>query len=263
MRKKMVAGNWKMNLSLEEAMTLSGELIEKLDHHRRDGSPGKENKLPDVVLFPPFIYLTRIREFFPDTKGVAVGAQNCHHEESGAYTGEVSAPMLSSAGATHVLIGHSERRAQFGEDDQLLARKASRALKNGLTTLFCCGEKLPERESEQHFDVVEKQLQSGVFWMKEEQLSHAVIAYEPVWAIGTGKTASPAQAQEMHLFIRRLVEKTYGKAAAGNIRILYGGSCNANNAGELFAQADVDGGLIGGASLKPRDFFQIILAAAS
>ncbi len=258
MRKKIVAGNWKMNLNFEEAKALAGELKVKLDHQKGVVPAHKAVSSPEVVLFPPYVYLTRILDLFINDEGVSVGAQNCHHEDHGAHTGEVSAPMISSVGATHVIIGHSERRSQFGEDDELLAQKVKQALKSALVPVFCCGEMLPERENGKHFQVVTDQLLRGLFWMDEVQLAKVVIAYEPVWAIGTGVTASPGQAQEMHAHIRKLIGDTYSKGAAERMSVLYGGSCNAKNAAELFANPDVDGGLIGGASLKAADFFQII-----
>ncbi len=258
MRKKIVAGNWKMNLTLDEAMTLVKELKVKIDHQLDSGQAGANDLLPGIMLFPPYVYLTRVLEVFSNYEKVFVGSQNVHHREKGAYTGEVSPFMIKSLDATHTLVGHSERRSQFGEDDDLLAAKIKLALKHEITPVYCCGELLPDRQSDKHFEVVAGQLQRGVFWMNEEELDKLVIAYEPVWAIGTGHTASPAQAQEMHAFIRQLINDRYSKNAAENMSILYGGSCNAKNAAELFAQPDVDGGLIGGASLKAQDFFQII-----
>ncbi len=257
MRKKIVAGNWKMNLSLEEAKALVSELKVKIDNYR-NSSEGRE--MPQVVLFPPFPYLTRVADVFVNYDQVFLGAQNCHNEDQGAYTGEVSAMMIRSAGASHVIIGHSERRSQFGEGGIVLAEKTRQALKNGLTPVFCCGEKLPEREKNAHFKVVADQLLEGLFWMHKDQLSKVVIAYEPVWAIGTGKTATPDQAQEMHAYIRKLLADTYDQGLADEMSILYGGSCNAKNAADIFRNSDVDGGLIGGASLKPDDFFSIITA---
>ncbi|MFP4064109.1 MAG: triose-phosphate isomerase [Bacteroidales bacterium] len=258
MRKKIVAGNWKMNLSLEEARTLAGELKVKMDHYKNTIVDESGNNIPEVVIFPPYVYLTRMIDLFMHSDGVSVGAQNCHQEEGGAFTGEVAASMIRSVGASHVIIGHSERRSQFGEGDKLLAEKVKQALKNNLTPVYCCGEKLPEREAGKHFQVVADQLLHGILWMEESQVKRVVIAYEPVWAIGTGKTATPDQAQEMHAHIRKLISDSYGEQIAENISILYGGSCNAKNAGELFANPDVDGGLIGGASLKAEDFFEII-----
>ena len=258
-RTKIVAGNWKMNLSLEEAVALSNELKVKLDHHHEISM--NESGMPEVVLFPPFPYLTRVLDAFMHITDVGVGAQNCHHEEKGAFTGEVSASMIRSTGASHVLIGHSERRSQFGEHDELLSKKARITLANGLTPVFCCGETLQDRESDKYFEIVTDQLLNGLFWMDSQAFESIVIAYEPVWAIGTGLTATADQAQEMHRHIRQLIHDKYGQDTADNARILYGGSCNAKNASELFAREDVDGGLIGGASLKAEDFFEIILSA--
>jgi triosephosphate isomerase len=189
---------------------------------------------------------------------VAVGAQNAHQNESGAYTGEISAKMVKSTGAAFVILGHSERRQYFGEDNQLLAKKTDTALANGLKPIFCIGETLEERESEQHFEVIKKQLEEGVFHLSTEQFEQLVLAYEPVWAIGTGKTASSEQAQEIHAFIREQIANNYTQEVADNTTILYGGSCNPKNAADLFAQPDIDGGLIGGASLKSRDFLDIV-----
>ncbi len=259
MRKKIVAGNWKMNLSLDESKALVSELKVKIDNHR-DATAAKDATMPEVLIFPPYPYLTRVLDVFSHYEGVFVGAQNCRHEEQGAFTGEVSALMIQSAGGSHVIIGHSERRSQFGEDDSLLASKTRQALKNNLTPVFCCGENLSDREKGNHFKVVADQLLNGLFWMDERQLRKTVVAYEPVWAIGTGKTATPEQAQEMHAYIRKLLADTYDQKLADDVSILYGGSCNAKNAAELFSNPDVDGGLIGGASLKPDDFFQIIMA---
>ncbi len=261
MRKKIVAGNWKMNLSMEEAADLVGKLKEKMDHHQEHLTKGKT--MPLVLLFPPSIYVTRIVDALELREGIEVGAQNCHQESHGAYTGELAASMIQSAGATHVLVGHSERRQYFGENDALLALKVKQAITHGLIPVFCCGENLSEREEERHYNVVEAQMKEGLFWLEKEVFERIVIAYEPVWAIGTGKTASPDQAQEMHARIRQLIGQKYGEAIAEKTSILYGGSCNAKNAGELMAQPDVDGGLIGGASLKPDDFFHIIMAATA
>ncbi len=247
-----------MNLSLDEAMALASELKVKIDHQLDAGTGKQGDEMPEILFFPPFVYLTRLMEVFNNYKNVSVGSQNVHHEEKGAYTGEVSAMMINSLGATHTLIGHSERRSQLGEDDELLAKKIILAFGHGLTPVYCCGEMLPERESGKHFEVVESQISQGVFWMDEDHIKKVIIAYEPVWAIGTGHTATPGQAQEMHAFIRQLISNKYSAQTANAVSILYGGSCNAKNAVELFNQADVDGGLIGGASLKAQDFFQII-----
>ncbi|MDR4988555.1 MAG: triose-phosphate isomerase [Bacteroidales bacterium] len=254
MRKKIVAGNWKMNLTFDEAMSLVNDLKTKIRHLPDDAAAGK----PLVMLFPPYVYIAELLKVFSGVEGVFVGAQNVHQKESGAYTGEISPVMLSSLGATHCLIGHSERRTQFGETDELLADKIKTALNNGIKPVYCCGELLPEREAGNHVQVVAAQLEKGLFWMDEAQIKEVIVAYEPVWAIGTGHTATPEQAGEMHASIRKLIREKYSKSTADQIPILYGGSCNAKNAAELFAQPDVDGGLIGGASLKADDFFSII-----
>jgi triosephosphate isomerase (TIM) len=254
MRKRIVAGNWKMNLSLEEARNLAAEVCTMIS---KDVNSVEENK-PEVVFFPPFVYITDVVKLTNTTPGVSTGAQNCHQEANGAFTGEVSAAMIASCGATHTLVGHSERRSYFEEDDALLSAKTKAALANGLVPVFCCGEQLPEREAGKHFETVKTQLQDGLFGLEENDFRKVVIAYEPVWAIGTGKTATPDQAQEMHAFIRGLIREQFGNEVAENTTILYGGSCNAGNAAELFRNPDVDGGLIGGASLKAADFFTII-----
>jgi triosephosphate isomerase (TIM) len=254
MRKKIVAGNWKMNTDLEAAKALASGIGKLL----QDGKGEGRSPVPEVVLFPPYVFLPPVVRTCADHQGLFVGAQNCHQEEKGAFTGEVSAGMLASLGVTHVLVGHSERRAFFGEDDQLLAKKVERALAHQLTPVFCCGEMLQEREAGTHFDVITSQLENGLFWLDEQQVQKTVIAYEPVWAIGTGVTASPDQAQEVHAFIRKLLADKYGAGVSDSLPILYGGSCNAQNAGELFSRPDVDGGLIGGASLKVEDFYKII-----
>jgi triosephosphate isomerase len=190
--------------------------------------------------------------------GFMVGAQNLSQWESGAYTGDISAEMLHSMGITHCILGHSERRIYFGETDKIIAAKVDQALKNGMIPIYCCGEVLAERQAEKHFDVVRSQVSEALFHLGKEAVSEVIIAYEPVWAIGTGVTASSAQAQEMHAFIRSLLTEKYGEAVSQEIPILYGGSCNAKNAAELFANPDVDGGLIGGAALKAADFVTIV-----
>jgi triosephosphate isomerase (TIM) len=254
MRKKIVAGNWKMNLDLEGGRKLAAEICAMIKEKPLSDLPGS----PEVAFFPPFVFISEVLKASEGTAGVSVGAQNIHQLEKGAFTGEVAAAMVKSCGATHTLIGHSERRAYFQEDDALLAKKVEQALHSGLTPVFCCGELLPEREAGNHFSVVKEQVEKGLFWLEKEQFEKVVIAYEPVWAIGTGVTASPEQAQEMHAFIRQIMAEKYGKETAENVSVLYGGSCNAQNAKELFSQPDVDGGLIGGASLKAADFFAII-----
>jgi triosephosphate isomerase len=211
-----------------------------------------------AVICSPFIHLHSLVQLAKGYDKVAIGAQNAHQAESGAYTGEISAKMIRSVGAEYVILGHSERRQYFGETNALLAKKTDTALKNDLRPIFCIGETLEERENSIHFDVIKTQLEEGVFHLDAEQFSMLVIAYEPVWAIGTGKTATSEQAQEIHAFIRKEIAAKYDKATADNTTILYGGSCNPKNAPELFAQPDIDGGLIGGASLKSRDFLDIV-----
>ena len=251
MRKNIVAGNWKMNKTLEEGI----QLAEEINQLVKQGIP--ENT--GVVIAPPFIHLTEVAKRI-DPALVSLSAQNCAAEASGAYTGEVSAAMIRSTGATHVIIGHPERRHYFGETNRILKSKMEMALENGLTPIYCCGEVLEERKAGEHFNVVKKQINDVLFFLSDEEFHRIIIAYEPVWAIGTGETATPQQAQEMHAFIRKLIIERYGKEMAENTTILYGGSCKPSNARELFANADVDGGLIGGASLKAEDFYAIIQA---
>ncbi len=250
MRKKIVAGNWKMNMELAEGL----KFAESIDGYFKS-KPSKAQ----VILCTPFIHLHGVSQLVANGK-VMCGAQNCYSEPSGAYTGEVSPAMIKSTGAQYVIIGHSERRTYFHEDDALLNKKTRLALSTGLKVIFCCGEVRQERESEIHFDVVKKQLENGLFNLSPEEFSKVVIAYEPVWAIGTGLTATPEQAQEMHKFIRDLVKVRYGKDPAEYLTILYGGSCKPSNAAEIFSKPDVDGGLIGGASLKKEDFCAIVEA---
>jgi triosephosphate isomerase (TIM) len=249
MRKKIVAGNWKMNLNLNEGLQLAGDIHKYFQQH--------PSKKAEAVLCTPFIHLAAVSEILK-SGDVSSGAQNCASEPSGAFTGEVSCEMIKSTGAKYVIIGHSERRTYYNEDDKLLNRKTALALKTGLKAIFCCGEVLKEREDKIHFEVVKRQLEIGLFTLSKEDLEKIVIAYEPVWAIGTGLTASPQQAQEMHSFIRNLIAGKYGKAIADQTSILYGGSCKPSNAAEIFAMPDVDGGLIGGASLKKEDFCAIV-----
>lgn len=248
MRKNIVAGNWKMNKTLQEGLALAVELNSVL----KDVKPNC-----DVVIGTPFIHLTGVVAAV-DTRKIGVAAQNCADKESGAYTGEVSAAMVKSTGAQYVILGHSERRAYYGETAAILETKVKLALKNELTPIFCIGEVLAEREAGKHFEVVKAQIEESLFGLSAEDFGKIILAYEPVWAIGTGKTATAAQAQEMHAFIRGVLTARYGKEVANKCSILYGGSCNAGNAKELFANPDVDGGLIGGASLKAADFKAII-----
>jgi triosephosphate isomerase (TIM) len=251
MRKKIVAGNWKMNMNLSEGMELATEVNKYFYMH--------PPKRAEAVLCTPFIHLASVSEILKTSK-VALGAQNCASESSGAFTGEVSCEMIKSAGAQYVIIGHSERRTYYKEDDDLLNKKTVLALKSELSVIFCCGEVLKEREQKIYFNVVKRQLEVGLFNLSNEDFKKIVIAYEPVWAIGTGLTASPEQAQEMHSYIRNLITGKYGKEIADQITILYGGSCKPSNAAEIFAMPDVDGGLIGGASLKKEDFCAIVEA---
>lgn len=256
MRKKIVAGNWKMNLNRNEAISLT----EAVNLFCQQNYQELNLKNIDVVLAPPFVYLDSCSKVITNTKRLFISAQNCHTEEKGAYTGEISVPMLASLGISHVIIGHSERRILFHEDHEILATKVKAALKFDLIPVFCIGEVLSQREAEQHFEVIEKQLYESLFSLDVSDFCKVVIAYEPVWAIGTGITATPAQAQEMHLHIRKVIGHKYGLQVAENTSILYGGSCNAANSAELFSMPDVDGGLIGGASLKAVDFITIIQA---
>ena len=251
MRKNIVAGNWKMNTTLQDGQALISEIV----HMVQDEVTGSA---VEVVVCPPFPFLSAIGKQLPAGGRFHLGAQNCHQKESGAFTGEVSAKMLQSVGCEYVILGHSERRQYFREDDELLSQKLKAALAAGLKPIFCVGESLETREQDETFSFISKQLQDGLFHLSNEEFDQVVVAYEPIWAIGTGKTATSAQAQEVHAFIREQIARAYDAEAALNTSILYGGSANAQNARELFSQPDVDGGLIGGASLKSRDFTEII-----
>lgn len=249
MRKKIVAGNWKMNNSYAEAVALAADIKTALQQH---------NNSPVItILAPPFPFLSEVNNCIENAATVFTAAQNCHHENSGAFTGEVSAAMIKSTGATHVIIGHSERRQYFAETAEQLYKKLVLSLAGGLTPIFCIGETLEQRNSGRHFETVAGQLNDVAFRLDETDFSKLIIAYEPVWAIGTGVTASPEQAQEMHAFIRKTIAGKFGENTSAAASILYGGSCNATNAASLFALPDVDGGLIGGASLKAADFLAI------
>jgi triosephosphate isomerase (TIM) len=250
MRKNIVAGNWKMNLSLQEGLSLAEQIALQM----KAGS----TKTDKVILCTPATHLHAVSEVIKGVGGLSTGAQNCHQEAAGAYTGEISTLMIQSCGAEYVILGHSERRAYNQETNDLLRKKIDQALKQGLNVIYCCGEMLAEREKGTHFDLVKQQITEGLFHLSAMAMSSMIIAYEPVWAIGTGVTASKEQAQEMHAFIRSLLTEQYGSTIANDCSILYGGSCNPKNAKELFEQADVDGGLIGGASLKAEDFMAII-----
>lgn len=249
MRKNIVAGNWKMNTTLDEGVELANEINDRL----RD-----KKAACDVVICVPFTHLTSVHAVIDPAK-IGLGAENCSEHEKGAYTGEVSAPMVKSTGASHVILGHSERRQYFGETNEQLLAKTKLALANGLTPIFCVGEVLEERENGTYNDVVKGQLEA-LFALSADDFSKIIVAYEPVWAIGTGKTATAEQAQDMHAHIRKCIEEKYGNEIADNTSILYGGSCKPENARELFAKPDVDGGLIGGAALKADSFMGIIEA---
>jgi len=251
MRKKIVAGNWKMNKTFQEADDLLFEIADELNEKGRGEV--------EVIICPSAPYLEMAYDIATENDFM-VGAQNLSQWEGGAYTGEVSASMLHSMGVTHAILGHSERRSYFSETDSIIATKVDIALKYSIIPIYCCGEVLAERQSEKHFDVVRRQVSEALFHLGKEAIQQVIIAYEPVWAIGTGVTASPEQAQEMHAFIRSLIAEKYGTEIADELPILYGGSCNAKNAAELFAKPDVDGGLIGGASLKAEDFATIVNA---
>ncbi len=250
MRKNIVAGNWKMNLDHAAGLQLFAEVLNLINEDVKGNQ--------EVVVCPPFVHISSLAQLLKVNSTVSIGAQNCHQADSGAYTGEISASMLKSSGATYVIIGHSERRAFFAEDDLVLTKKIDAVLKNELTPIFCIGETLEQRNAGTHFDVIESQLKEAAFHLDEGQFSKLVLAYEPVWAIGTGLTATHDQAQEVHAFIRSKVAENYSAKLSNDLTILYGGSCNPKNAAELFGQEDIDGGLIGGASLKARDFVDII-----
>lgn len=250
MRKNIVAGNWKMNKSRQEAHDLTTELLQLFS--QRASING------EVVLAPPFVHLQQVVDMINEHAGIEVSAQNCHQEISGAFTGEISASMLASMGVRYVILGHSERREYFKESNEILAQKVTTVLSQGLTPIFCCGEPLSIRESGQQMEYVTHQLTSSLFHLDASEISTLVLAYEPIWAIGTGKTASAEQAQDMHQGIRKHLADKFGQEIADAITILYGGSCKPSNAAEIFAGPDVDGGLIGGASLNAEDFIGIV-----
>jgi triosephosphate isomerase (TIM) len=249
MRKKIVAGNWKCNKTLQSGVELAEAVLKSVIV---SGDPEVE-----VVLCTPFIHLAKVAETV-DNQRVKAGAQNCAAEAKGAYTGEVSAEMVKSTGASFVILGHSERREYYGEVSSTLNKKLALTLANGLTPVYCCGEPLAIREAGTQNEYVKNQLEETIFLLTESDFAKLVIAYEPIWAIGTGKTATAMQAQEMHAFIRSIIAAKFGSAVAEETSILYGGSCKSSNAKELFSNPDVDGGLIGGASLDPADFLGII-----
>lgn len=249
MRKKIVAGNWKMNKSFEQGINLVDDLINSFAIHQ----------CPEIlkIIIPPFIHLNEIGKKISSISDIELGAQNCSNNDNGAYTGEISADMLSSCGVKYVLVGHSERRIYFNENSSLLSQKIIIALKHNITPILCVGENLEERNSNKHLEAVKQQLKEAAFNLSPADFSKIIIAYEPVWAIGTGVTATSHQAQGMHNHIRTEINKKYGKEISESISILYGGSCNPENAKELFSCIDVDGGLIGGSSLKANDFVAI------
>lgn len=250
MRQKIVAGNWKMNTQLHEGLELAKAVEASTKEKTTDAL---------MIIAPPFTHLAKVSEVISDVK---LAAQNCSTEESGAFTGEVSPDMLKSAGVEYVIIGHSERRSYYHEDNEILNKKVQLVLSKGLSPIFCCGELLEEREAGKLFDVIREQITVGLKGLSAADMKNVIVAYEPVWAIGTGVTASPEQAQEMHKFIRDLLAELFDNTVADETSLLYGGSCKPSNAAELFANPDVDGGLIGGASLKAGDFIQIVNAYA-
>ena len=251
MRKNIVAGNWKMNTTLQEGVKLAQDVDNALK--------GVEPKC-DVIVCVPFTHLASVNGVITNPNKLGLGAENCADHAKGAYTGEVSAAMVASTGAKYVILGHSERRQYYGETSETLREKVALALENGLKPIFCVGEVLEEREAGKHFDVVKSQLVDGLFNLSAEDFAKIIVAYEPVWAIGTGKTATADQAEEIHAYIREVIAEKYGKEVSDNTSILYGGSCKPSNAKEIFAKADVDGGLIGGAALKCEDFMGIVTA---
>jgi triosephosphate isomerase len=250
MRKKVIAGNWKMNKDLHQSQNLVSEIINGL---------GKDTKA-EVIVCPPFTSLSEVSSLLKGTQ-IKLGAQNMYYEESGAYTGEVSADMLKSVGCEYVILGHSERRVIFNEPDELINKKIKAALAKGLKPIFCIGELLEQRENGETMQVVSRQVEKGLEGVSAEQMKNLIIAYEPVWAIGTGKTATPQQAQEVHSFIRELVAKKFNASVSENLIIQYGGSVKPDNANQLLSQKDIDGALVGGACLKADSFLGIIASA--
>lgn len=251
MRDKLVAANWKMNKTLDQVEDFLSNF---------NVSQALSGQGVSVLICSPSLYLQKITEFYK-AKGIFTGSQDVSMFEKGAYTGEISASMLASVGVSHCIVGHSERRKYHAETDSMIAGKVSMLLSQSLIPVFCCGELLEQRQGGYHFDIVREQLLKGLFHLNDRQILHAVVAYEPVWAIGTGVNATEDQAQEMHAFIRSLIKENYGNKVADSVQILYGGSCNSSNAASLFACPDVDGGLVGGASLQADEFLKIIEAA--
>ncbi|MBU2447179.1 MAG: triose-phosphate isomerase [Bacteroidetes bacterium] len=251
MRKKVVAGNWKMYKDKSETIELISGLKEKLS---------KFNSEVEVIICPPFTSIEIAKELLKGSV-IHLGAQNMHFEDEGAFTGEISAKMLKSFGVEYVILGHSERRSIFREDDKMINKKVLKAVSVGLKPIFCIGETLEERENNKTFDVIARQLTEGLSSISNEHLNEIIVAYEPVWAIGTGKTATPSQAEEVHKYLRKLIEEKFGRSFAESMRILYGGSVKPDNAKELFSQPNIDGGLIGGACLKADSFYDVINSA--
>lgn len=247
MRQKIAAGNWKMNLSFDEGLQLTRAIM---NTHQGEGVT--------VILGAPYVYLKSLSDMTFPVPNIQIAAQNCHHKLNGAFTGEISIPMLQSININYVIVGHSERREYNHESDELIGEKVKVLLDNGITPIFCCGEPLSERKQNKQNDFVKNQLEKGLFGLSEDEIKKLIIAYEPIWAIGTGETASSDQAQDMHAFIRQCISEVYNGATSSVIPILYGGSVKPANAGELFAMEDVDGGLVGGASLKADSFRAII-----
>ena len=247
MRKNIVVANWKMNLNIIDGISLIEAILKRLSLKKKI----------EVVFAPSFVHLYKVAEMCADVNFVSTSSQDCSSREKGAFTGDVSAAMVVSSGARYVILGHSERRSNLNETNEILREKVGQALLNGLQVIFCCGESLDQREGRVHFEWIRSQISESLFHLSAEEFDKIVIAYEPIWAIGTGVTTSSNQAQEVHSFIRTIIKDKYGGVVAQNTSILYGGSCNPSNAVELFSQQDIDGGLIGGASLKADDFIAI------
>ena len=245
MREKIVAGNWKMNLDLNEGKELIIDIVDR-----------GVNENVTSIISPPFTHLQTFKTMLSHTN-IALAAQNCHQQDEGAFTGEVSVKILKSVGVQYIILGHSERREYFQEDSLSISFKVNNVLKHGLKPIYCCGETLAQRQDGEHFETIRLQIEQGLFQLNELELFNCIIAYEPVWAIGTGETASPEQAQEMHAFIRNTIASRYSEITANSISILYGGSVKPSNANELFSCSDIDGGLIGGASLDADSFIAL------
>ena len=248
MREKIVAGNWKMNLTRREAISLTKEILDSLD----------DNIIPNIILSPPFVYLHEIQQMSKNITKIKIASQDISILEKGSFTGEVSSLMISSLSIDYTILGHSERRELLKEDNLHIRKKVDLAIKNNLKVIFCCGETEIHRSRQVHFDWIRTQISESLFHLSPDFLTNIIIAYEPIWAIGTGLTASPDQAEEMHKFIREIFTKKYGQDISQDISIIYGGSCNSLNAKELFSQSNIDGGLIGGASLDAKSFNEII-----